>query len=322
MPPLSARSRLCGHATHDAAAQSPPATHHTAALSASCHGLPRRYNCSRYDRLTVLPPTVSVTVTGDFALFTRPEFKVERLSYPFMTPSAARGILDAILFKPQMRWHVRRITALRPSFPDDFPSRAAKLPYRLIGIRRNEIQGKIAPRIVQEWIRDPASCEPYLVDSAGRESSFGENRTQRNTLALHYVAYQIDASPMLTEKANRPNEKSSKANEDRGLDSVAKYVAMFQRRVAKGQYFHHPYLGCREFACDFAPCDGSEHPLSEWSQQLGAMLYDIHFPAHGKPLPGFFNATVTRGMMHCDTEADGPNGEPPIKVLGWQEAVT
>jgi len=66
----------------------------------------------------VLPPSVSVRVWGEFALFTRPELKVERLSYPFMTPSAARGVLDAILFRPQMRWHVRRITALRPPFPD------------------------------------------------------------------------------------------------------------------------------------------------------------------------------------------------------------
>jgi CRISPR-associated protein Cas5d len=266
-----------------------------------------------------MPNNVSVKVSGEFALFTRPELKVERMTYQFMTPSAARGVLDAILFKPQMRWHVRRITALRPKFPADFPEEAAKLPYRLIGIRRNEIQGKIAPRTVEGWIKDPSSFEPYYVDSAGRESVQGQNRTQRNTIALHHVSYLIEASPVLTEKANRPREKPPDVDEDPGPDSVAKYVAMFQRRVAKGQCFHRPYLGCREFVCHFAPVDGSEQPLAAWTEPLGLMLYDIQFGPGGLNRPGFFEAHVTRGMLHCDTVANGPNREPPIKVLGWEE---
>jgi CRISPR-associated protein Cas5d len=265
------------------------------------------------------PPTVSVKVSGEFALFTRPELKVERMSYPLMTPSAARGVLDAILFKPQMGWHVRRITALRPNFPPDFPERAAELPYRLIGIRRNEIQGKIAPRTVEAWIKDPSSFEPYLVDSAGRESAQGQNRTQRNSLALHHVAYLIEATPVLTAKANRPREKPPDVDEDPGPDTVAKYVGMFQRRVAKGQCFHRPYLGCREFACHFAPSDGSELPLTDWNQSLGPMLYDIKFDPAGAHRPGFFQAQITRGVLHCDTAAPGPNGEPPVQVLGWEE---
>jgi CRISPR-associated protein Cas5d len=154
-----------------------------------------------------MPPSVVVKVWGEFALFVRPELKVERLSYPFMTPSAARGILDAILYRPQMRWHIRRITALRPVFPPGFPEPAARQHYRLISFRRNEIQDRIAPRTVEGWIRDPGSFTPYLVDSAGRESTQGQHRTQRNTLALHHVAYRIEASPTLTARANLPRQK-------------------------------------------------------------------------------------------------------------------
>src|SRR3954471_10184364 len=99
------------------------------------------------------PPVVIVKAWGEFALFSRPELSVERISYPLMTPSAARGVLDAILFKPQMAWHVRRITVLRPRFPGGFPEDEARQPYRLLGIRRNEIQGTIAPRTVEGWIK-------------------------------------------------------------------------------------------------------------------------------------------------------------------------
>jgi CRISPR-associated protein Cas5d len=259
---------------------------------------------------------ICVKVWGEFALFTRPELKVERLSYPVMTPSAARGILDAILFKPQMYWHVRRITVLDPEFPAGFPERAARQPYRLVGFRRNEIQGKIAPRTVEGWIKDASSAEPYLVDSAGREGTQGQNRTQRNSLVLQHVAYRIDATPVLTERANRPRVRPED-DEDRGPDTVAKYVGMFQRRVAKGQCFHRPYLGCREFACQFAPTDGSEKPIHTWSESLGLMLYDIRFGADGTNRPGFFFAEIERGVLHCDTKAEGPGGQAPVRVLGW-----
>lgn len=264
-----------------------------------------------------MPSSVFIKVWGEFALFTRPELKVERLSYPFMTPSAARGVLDAILYKPQMCWNVRRITALRPHFPADFPADAADQNYRLIAVRRNEIQDKIAQRTVESWMKDPASFAPYYVDSAGRESIQGQHRTQRNTLALHHVAYLIEATPKLTKRANQTRQKPPDADEDPGPDSVAKYVAMFQRRIAKGQCFHRPYLGCREFACYFAPPDGSEQPLVDWTEHLGLMLYDIQF-SDAKNCPGFFDATVCNGVLHCDRSGNGPNGEPPIRVLGWQ----
>lgn len=263
--------------------------------------------------------SVAVKVWGEYALFTRPELKIERLSYKVMTPSAARGVLDAILFRPQMRWHVRRITALVPEFPEGFPDGARGLPYRMIGVRRNEIQGKIAPRTVDSWIKEPGSFAPYLVDSAGREGAQGQNRTQRNSLILHHVAYLIEATPMLTEKANRPRAKAPDEEEGSGPDSVAKYVAMFERRARKGQSFHRPYFGCREFACHFAPPDGSERPLVDWTESFGLMLYDLKFRAGGPARPGFFEAATRRGVLHCDTAGPGPDGEAPVSVLGWDE---
>ncbi len=260
--------------------------------------------------------TVSVKVWGEFALFTRPELKVERVSYPMMTPSAARGVLDAILYKPQMRWHVRRITALKPVFPRGFPAQSAEAHYRFIQIRRNEVQDAISPNTVSGWIKNPKTFAPYLVDSAGRDDVQGAHRTQRNSLILHHVAYRIDASPKLTAKANKQRAKPED-NEDHGQDTEVKYAAMFNRRVEKGQCFHRPYLGCREFACQFAPLSDSDQALREWTEPLGLMLYDIRFGLDGKNYPGFFMAKVTNGVLHCDTEDHGRENPSRIQVLGW-----
>ena len=125
--------------------------------------------------------TVSLKVWGEFALFTRPELKVERMSYPFMTPSAARGVLDAILFKPQMRWNIRRITAIEPVFPEGLPASARTQPYRLISVFRNEIQDKISSNTVGSWIKDPTKLQPYLVDSAGRDGVQGQIGSTRKS---------------------------------------------------------------------------------------------------------------------------------------------
>lgn len=253
---------------------------------------------------------VKVKVWGDYACFTRPEFKVERLSYPIMTPSAARGVLDAILFKkktdantgqlvPAFSWHVRRITAIKPW---RVPDGASRSPYDMVSIRRNEIQAKIAPRTVGGWMEKPETFEPYLVDSAGRESAGGQNRTQRNTLALRDVAYVIEASVNCLEYSE--------------TDPPVKYREMFERRVQKGQAFHQPYFGCREFACHFSPVDGNETPLA-WNEDLGLILYDIHFGRDGENLPGYFQARIRNGTLHCDTADAAPWGDPPVTVLGW-----
>lgn len=259
---------------------------------------------------------VSLRVWGEYALYTRPELKVERLSYPFITPSAARGVLDAILYRPQMRWHVRRVTAIEPEFPENYPEEAREKPYRMIGVRRNEIQGKIAPRTVEGWVKDPSTFTPYLVDSAGREGAQGQNRTQRNSLLLQHVAYVIEATPVLTDRANRARTIPADDEDGGGPDTVAKYAGMFERRVGKGQCFHRPYLGCREFAASFAAPDGKEKPLAGWSDSLGLMLYDLRYGPN--PQPGYFDAKITRGVLHCDTAGLGPNGEPPVNVLGWE----
>ena len=251
---------------------------------------------------------VKVKVWGPYACFTRPELKVERVSYPIMTPSAARGVLDAILFKkktapggtlvPAFHWHIRRITALRPWWLSQAPEKP-----EFISFRRNEIQGKIAPGTVNRWAGGAAPPEPFLVDSSTREDRGGQMRTQRNTMALRDVAYLIEASVDVG-----PFDAH---------DPPVKYREMFLRRVAKGQCFHRPYLGCREFACDFAPPAGTEQPLP-WTESLGLILYDIQFGDENRP--GFFQAGVSNGTMHCDTEQSGPGGLPPIKVLGWEVA--
>jgi CRISPR-associated protein Cas5d len=266
-------------------------------------------------------PMISVKVWGEHALFSRPELKVERLSYPLMTPSSARGVLDAILFRPQMRWHVRKITVLRPDFPACLPPESRGRPYRLVGVRRNEIQGKVSTRKVDGWIKDPSGATPYLVDSAGRDGPQGENRTQRNSLILQHVAYRIDASPILTSRANRPRTGGSPGgDEPEGPDTPIKYAEMFRRRVRKGQCFTRPFLGCKEFACHFAEPLGTEPVIEDWSESLGMMLYDIQFGADGVNRPGFFRAEVVRGVLHCDTDGPGPDGQPPVRVLGWDES--
>ena len=265
-----------------------------------------------------MPSTeVSLEVWGEFALFARPELSVERLSYVMMTPSAARGVLDAILFRPQMRWHVRRITALVARFPPEFPEGARTRHYRLVGIRRNEVQGTISTRNVEKWIKEPSARTPYLVDSAGRDGAQGENRTQRDSLILQHVAYRIDASPILTCRANTARNAPAGDEEPTGPDTPLKYAEMFRRRVRKGQCFHRPYLGCREFACHFAEPDGSEAVLDGWDEPLGLMLYDIRYGADGVNRPGFFDAAIRKGVLHCDTDGPGPNGEPPVVVRGW-----
>lgn len=263
---------------------------------------------------------VSVKVWGEFALFARPEFSVERVSGPIMTPSAARGILDAILFRPQMRWHIRRITVLQPEFPAGFPEEARGRHYRLVSFRRNEVQGKVSTRKVEAWIKEPAGFTPYLVDSAGRDGPQGENRTQRNSLVLQHVAYRIDATPLLTDRANEPRAGAPGADDAGGLDTPLKYAEMFRRRVRKGQCFHHPYLGIREFACHFAEPDGTEAVLHDWNESLGLMLYDLRFEPDGSCRPGFFEATIARGVLHCDTEGKGPDREAPVRVVGWERS--
>lgn len=167
-----------------------------------------------HDAGTALP--VSVKVWGNFACFTRPEFGVERVSYPTMTPTAAVGVLDAIFWKPQFRWRVVAIDVLKP--------------VRWMQLRRNEIQSRQTANVAKRWAEG---------DDGGLD--IASDRTQRSTLLLTDVAYVIHAQAEV-----QPGIE----------DGPAKYRDQFRRRVNRGQCHERPYLGCREFVADFAPADG------------------------------------------------------------------
>jgi CRISPR-associated protein Cas5d len=203
---------------------------------------------------------VKVKVWGDYACFTRPEMKVERVSYDVMTPSAARGILEAIHWKPAIRWVVDRIKVLNPILFDT--------------VRRNELASTIPAGNVKKAMKgDLASLCVFIED----------DRQQRAALVLRDVAYVIEAHFELTERAG-PGD-----NEGKHLDS-------FNRRVASGQCFHRPYLGCREFGAFFAPvagaCPASVH---RGERDLGWMLHDFDFEADMEPR--FFRAMMKDGVI-------------------------
>lgn len=202
-------------------------------------------------------------VSGDYACFTRPELKVERMSYEVMTPSAARAILEAILWKPSITWQVTRIDVLEP--------------IRWISLRRNEVGSKISTRVVQAAMRGGAGPLGLYVD---------EDRQQRASLLLRNVRYRIHATLYLSPRAF-PD------------DSVAKYAEMFRRRATHGQCVNQPYLGTREFDCRFRLIvDSSQEaaPIEE-TRDLGLMLYDLDF-AGPSATPMFFRAALDQGTIH------------------------
>jgi CRISPR-associated protein Cas5d len=211
--------------------------------------------------------TVQIKVWGEFACFTRPEAKVERASYPIATPSAARNILDAICWKPEMRWVVTKIKLLNP--------------VKYGSVRRNELQKKLAPGSVKKWMTNPSDFEPLLA-GAGQDT----DGTPRSTLLLRDVAYVIEAYPLIY---------------DRGADNTPqKYASMLMRRAEKGQCYIQPALGCREFAAQFEPASGNETPQPV-SEELGRMLYDIAFRPNGNT-PIFFSARLENGVMETTPE--------------------
>ena len=199
---------------------------------------------------------VEVRVSGPLACFTRPEMKVERVSYPVMTPSAACGVLESIFWKPQFRWRIEEILVLAP--------------IRRVSIRRNEIGERQTEQRARGWARAGGVGGAYAADQ----------RVQRHTLALRDVDYVIRAQ----------------ADVAPGGEDAAKYRDQFRRRVARGQCFARPYLGCREFAADFSEPDGSERaiPLTE---PLGLMLHSVDFTGGGRGEPRFFDAALDGGVL-------------------------
>lgn len=202
---------------------------------------------------------------GDYACFTRPEMKVERVSYDVMTPSAARGILEAIHWKPAIRWVVDEIWVMNP------------IAYS--NIRRNEVSSVVQKGEVNSRIKSTeisGFAKPLYQDAQAA-------RQQRATLMLKDVAYIIYAHFEMTNKAG-PG------------DSEEKHYAIFRRRAGKGQCYHNPYFGCREFPVHFELLDQapSEKPIEE-DRDLGWMLYDIDFKNQMNPV--FFRAHMHNGVI-------------------------
>ncbi len=200
---------------------------------------------------------IKLKVWGNYACFTRPEMKVERVSYDVMTPSAARGILEAIYWKPAIRWVIDRIHVLNP--------------IRFDNIRRNELGGKLAIRNVTAAMKDGRSPVEVFIE---------DDRQQRAAMVLRDVAYVIDAHFDFTcADDNNP----------------AKHKEMFDRRSAKGQCFHHPYLGCREFPAQFEPAEEVPPTAHNGKKDLGWMLHDIDFGDDMKAR--FFRAVMQDGTI-------------------------
>jgi CRISPR-associated protein Cas5d len=200
---------------------------------------------------------VRLKVWGEYACFTRPEMKVERVSYDVMTPSAARGILEAIYWKPAIVWVVDRIHVLNP--------------IRLDNVRRNELAGKLAPGTVKKAMND--GCSPV-------EVFIEEDRQQRAAMVLRDVSYVIEA------------HFEFRGSED---NNPAKHKDIFDRRAGKGQCFHHPYLGCREFSAAFVPVEDVPPSCHKGEKDLGWMLHDIDFQNNMEAR--FFRAVMRDGAI-------------------------
>lgn len=222
---------------------------------------------------------LTVKVWGDFACFTRPETKVERVSYDVMTPSAARAVLEAIFWKPQFDWVVQEIRVLNP--------------IKRTSLLRNEVISKAAPSTIRRW-------------AEGEDGHFiaAEDRTQRHALILRDVAYVIAADVRI-----RPGA-GPEANPQ-------KYREQFLRRVKRGQCAWTPYLGCREFSAFFGPATPEDVPIPE-TNALGRMLFDLTYDdsldktsrpdrvvfgkTFGEGRPHFFNAQLRGGVLRVPTE--------------------
>ncbi len=204
------------------------------------------------------PAPLEVKLWGDYACFTRPEMKVERVSYPVMTPSAARGALEAIFWKPQVVWLVEEIRILKP--------------IQYTSILRNEINDRQSVHTARGWANR----------GGGYDASHPNHRAQRHTLALRDVSYVIRAQMSVRE----------------GYDDIAKYRDQFRRRVASGRCFATPYLGCREFAASFGQPVPSDVPIDRSEDLgLMLLDIDFNSDGSGHGTPRFFSASLQNGVL-------------------------
>jgi CRISPR-associated protein Cas5d len=236
-------------------------------------------------------------VWGELACFTRPELKVERFSYPIITPSAARGIYDAIYCKPnknpedaEFRWQVTKIEVLSP------PS--------YIALRRNEVKNVVPPEsTILRWAEGKELPQPIEADQNPTDDKKG--RTQRQTMALKNVRYRLHAEI-------RPWERFK--------ERQPALEAQFRRRASSGKCFYQPYLGCREFPAYFelvepgAPVEG----ITELNSDLGFMLYDVFDLSkagtdESAPSISLFRAKIKKGVLEV------PDYESPDVLKGWRK---
>ena len=199
-----------------------------------------------------------VKVWGAWGCFTRPEMKVERVTYPVMTPSAARGVLEAIFWRPEFRWVVEEIRVLEE--------------IRYFSILRNEVNSRASERSAAGWMRTGHGSYDATDD-----------RAQRHTLALRDVGYVIQARMVL-----RPDVQ----------DHPAKYRDQFRRRARRGQCYTMPYLGCREFTASFAEPNGTETPIARTEDLGLMLLDIEYVPGRsGTGTPRFFEARLESGVL-------------------------
>lgn len=222
---------------------------------------------------------IKLKVWGDYACFTRPEMKVERVSYDVMTPSGARGILEAIYWKPQIRWVIDRIHVLKP--------------IQFTSIRRNEVASKASAATAKSAMKSGKGNLGIIIE---------EDRQQRAAMVLRDVAYVIEAHFEILDPRFEKGGPELPMN-----DNAGKHLDMFNRRAKGGQYFHHPYFGCREFPVNFELVEGplpqTELPAADRDKDLGFMLHDIAFEQDPKTKavrntsPKFFRAVMKNGVI-------------------------
>lgn len=208
---------------------------------------------------------VKVKVWGDYALFSRPEMKVERCSYDVMTPSAARGILEAVYWHPGMRWVIDKIYV--------------KNPIRFTSVRRNEVKSKVSRNLALQAYN--GSKKPFYLSTK-------DEIVQRASLLLCDVCYVIEAHFEMTEKANE-------------TDNPGKFKDIIMRRLKRGECFHTPYFGCREFPVKFCLCEEEKiHTFYDEVEEkdLGFMLYDMDYSDKENIQPMFFRAVMKNGVLN------------------------
>ena len=207
---------------------------------------------------------ITIRIQGDYALFTRPEMKVERVSYDVITPSAARGLIEAIYWKPAIRWVIDKIYVMN------------EIEYT--NIRRNEVSEKISTSEAERRVK--GNNDPFYLDAT-------DKRQQRAALVLINVDYIIEAHFELVPEKAGPEE------------TVEKHYNIVLRRLRKGQHYHAPYLGTREFSARVELIDDKDTPISPLVgvRDLGWMLYDLDFTDSQNIQPQFFKAEMRDGVI-------------------------